>query len=278
MVKPDPDHPGQLTVVSKGETRVTWEVPKLDVTVAAPKTLGLNQDATATYTVAGSGKVDAGAVTLTARLPPEPVLIAPSRRRRWTATRLSGRCRRRGAEPNGLCGLPPGPARHPDVDGRRPDRGRRHRPRGLPGQICEAKLLLKLDGPAAGMVGEVFRTGSRSRTAATDRPTIRVQGRLDDGLEVAGKDATLDETIASLGAGQSKTIPLTSPPTRIGGNYDFQIAAAGEGRLGGRPAIDDHLRSRKLSCRCRSMGRPAVTSARRRQPGRWWSGIPARCR
>ncbi|HEX3147449.1 MAG TPA: hypothetical protein VHR66_05155 [Gemmataceae bacterium] len=69
VVKPDPDRPGQFTVVSKSETRVTWKSPKLDVTVVAPKSVSVGQDATVTYTLAGTEKLDSGPVTLTAKLP-----------------------------------------------------------------------------------------------------------------------------------------------------------------------------------------------------------------
>jgi uncharacterized repeat protein (TIGR01451 family) len=53
-------------------------------------------------------------------------------------------------------------------------------------------------------------------------------------LEVTGKATTLDETISTLGAGQSKAIPLTLT-ARQGGKFGFQVAAAGEGRLAAVP-------------------------------------------
>ena len=92
--KPDPDHRGQFTLVSKGETRVTWAAPQLDVSVAAPKTLGLAQDTTVTYSVANTGKADAGAVTLTARVPDEMVLIRTEPKAAVDGPTSSGLCRR----------------------------------------------------------------------------------------------------------------------------------------------------------------------------------------
>jgi Domain of unknown function DUF11 len=69
VVKPDPDRPGQFTLVSKGETRVTWKSPQLNVTVSAAKSLGLNLDATVNLSVAGPEKLATGPITLTAKLP-----------------------------------------------------------------------------------------------------------------------------------------------------------------------------------------------------------------
>src|SRR3954447_25702628 len=84
------------------------------------------------------------------------------------------------------------------------------------------------------MVGEVlpFRvTVSNAGDGPAQR--IRIQGRFDDGLEAAGK-TTLDETIDSLGAGQSKTIALPLSSAR-GGKFGVEVAAAGERGLAAVP-------------------------------------------
>src|SRR5262249_35261328 len=105
----------------------------------------------------------------------------------------------------------------------------------LPVDITEARLNLKLDGPTAGMVGEMlsFRV---TVTNDGDSPAnqIRVQGRFDDGLQSAGKAAALDETISSPGVGQSKviTLPLSAGQ---GGTFGIQVAAAGDRGLSAVP-------------------------------------------
>jgi len=215
--------------VSKGETRVTWQAPQLDVTVNAPKTLGLNQDATVTYSVAGSGKVEAGAVTLTARVPPEMVLIKTDPKAAvdgetliWSLPPVSN-----GKPQTVTAVVRPVRMSSPTLtaDARTEDgvtgRG------SCPVTVTEAKLHLKLDGPATGMVSEVlpFRvTVSNAGDGPAQR--IRIQGRFDDGLEAAGK-TTLDETIDSLGAGQSKTIALPLSSAR-GGKFGVEWQRRGE--------------------------------------------------
>ena len=233
VVKPDPDHPGQFTVVSKGETRVTWKTPRLDVGVNAPETLGVNQDVTVTYSVAGSGKTDAGAVTLTARVPDEMVLVRTEPKAAvdgptliWTLpAATAGKAQSVTAvfRPVRL-GSPELTAEARTGDGVT-GRG------ATPVTITEPKLLLKLDGPATGMAGEAL-TFRVTVTNAGDGPAarVRVQGRFDEGLEIGSKAAALDETISGLGPGQSKTIPLALTARR-NGKYGVHVTAAGGGGL-----------------------------------------------
>ena len=166
VVKPDPDHPGRFTVVSKGETRVTWEAPKLNVSVTAPRSSR-----------------------------PQP-----GRHRRLHGRRVGPNGRPAG-DADGPHPAGDGPRRHRAEGGR----GRRHayldacgnggkpqsvtavvrpvrlgaptltaeaRPEdGVTGRALarcrsrEAKLLLKIEGPTAGVVGEAspFRYGDERR-------------------------------------------------------------------------------------------------------------------
>ena len=70
VIKPNLKDPTQYSIVTKGETKITWQAPQLGVKVSAPKALALNQDTTVTYAVTDGGQVGAGAVTLTAKIPP----------------------------------------------------------------------------------------------------------------------------------------------------------------------------------------------------------------
>ena len=232
--RPDPARPGQFTTVTKGETRVTWEVPHLDVGVSAPKTLGVNQEATVTYSVSGKAE---GGITLTARVPDEMVII-----RTEPKAAIDG--------PTLIWTLPATPDGKPQTvsavlrpvrlgsaeltaEGRTAD--------GLTGRgttsatIAEPKLLVKLDGPATGIAGEAipFRvTVTNAGDWAAER--IRVQGRIDDGLELSAKAGTLDETVAALAAGQSKTIPLPLTARR-GGKFKIEVTAGGGNNLTAAP-------------------------------------------
>lgn len=228
VVKPDPDRPGQYAVVAHGETRVTWASPRLDVRVSAPKTLGVNQDVLVTYGVAEAGQQANEAVTLTARVPDEMVLIRTEPKAAvdgptliWTLPASD--------EPQTVTAIVrPVRVGSPTLtaEGRTAD--------GLTGRgsapvtITEAKLILAIDGPATGLVGETlpFRlTVTNEGDGPADR--IRVQARFDDGLEATGKTNALDETISSLGAGQSKTIPLPLTARAVG-KFAIQVAASGD--------------------------------------------------
>lgn len=232
VVKSDPDRPGQFTVVSRGDTRVTWQAPGLQVTVTGPGTLGLNQDAAVTYTVASSDTVGAGPVTLTARLPDgmdllqtEPKAAVDGDTLIWAMPALTA-----GREHVVRATVRPsrvGPSSL-TAEARTQDgavgRGR------LPVAVTQAKLLLKIDGPKAAVVGEALPfqvTVTNAGDRAAER--IRVQAKLEDGLETAGRAATFDETVAALAPGQSKVIALPVSATR-GGRMGLEVsAAAGRG-------------------------------------------------
>lgn len=228
--RPDASHRGEYTVVSRSETRVTWEAPHLDVRVSAPKTLGVNQDATINYSVAGKAE---GALTLTARVPDEMVIVRTEPRAAidgptliWTLPGASD-----GRPQSVTAVLRPVRLGSAELtaEARAPD--------GLTGRglnsvtIAEPKLHLKLEGPATGLAGETlpFRvTVTNGGDWAAER--IRVHGRFDDGLETTGKVNSLDQTIPAIAAGQSKSIPL--PLTvRRGGKFKIEVSAAGDRNL-----------------------------------------------
>jgi uncharacterized repeat protein (TIGR01451 family) len=236
VVKPDHERPGRFTVVSKGETRIIWQAPQFKVTISAPATLGLHQDTMVAYGVTGPGIVEAAVVTLTARLPDgidligtEPKAAVDGNTLIWTLPATGD-----GKQPSVQAVVRPnrvGPvtlaaeARTEDGVGGRAS---------VPVNVTEAKLQVKLDGPTGGLVGEAlpFRvTVTNSGDGPAER--IRVQAKLDDGLEPAGKSSAFDETIGSLAPGQSKTIPLPLSSTRRG-KLAVQVGAAGER---GGPAV-----------------------------------------
>ena len=75
--------------------------------------------------------------------------------------------------------------------------------------VTETKLVLKLEGPKTGVVGEALPFQIKiTNEGQTTAEKIRVQARFDEGIETVSKSTTFDETIASLAAGQSRTLPL----------------------------------------------------------------------
>jgi uncharacterized repeat protein (TIGR01451 family) len=231
LVKPDPDHPGQFTVVSQGETRVTWQDPRLEVAVTAPKTVAVNQEVSATYTISAPAKADSQGITLTAHVPDEMVLVSTNPKATvdestliWSLPASTG-----GKTQSVTAVFRPVRLASASLaaDARTADGMTGH---GIcPVVIAEAKLLLKLEGPSSCVVGEtlsfrvtVTNTGDGAATG------IHVQGRFDEGLETTAKATKVEETISSLGAGQSKTI--TVPLVAKGnGKYGVEFSASGDG-------------------------------------------------
>lgn len=233
VIKPNPDDPGKFTVVSTGQTRITWEGPQLGVNIGVSKVVPLDQEVTVTYAVASTGKVGTESVTLNAGVPEGMDLVRTEPRATvdgdlliWTLPALAPgkkqtvqaiyRPRQVGST-----------TLTADV---RTNEGLSSRG-SMPVRVTEAKLLLKVDAPKSGVPGESlpFRV---TVTNAGDAPAqkVRVQARLDDGLEPANRGGPLEETIDSLGAGQSRTVTLPVSAKRAG-KLVFEAGAASEGGL-----------------------------------------------
>jgi uncharacterized repeat protein (TIGR01451 family) len=237
VIKADPAGPAKYKVVSKGETKVTWQAPSLSLTVSAPKTLALSQEVPVTYAVAGSGPAPTEPVTVTATVPPglevvrtEPRAAVDGDQLVWTLPAESAG-KRRAVEAVyrpvriGAADL--------TADARTAEGQSAHGSAAV--QVTEAKLLLKLDGPSRAVVGEAlpFRlVVTNVGDAPADR--VRVRARLDDGLETANRSTTLDETIASLAPGQSRTLELPVSAKQPG-RLSVQAGATAGANLVGLP-------------------------------------------
>jgi uncharacterized repeat protein (TIGR01451 family) len=93
--------------------------------------------------------------------------------------------------------------------------------------VTEAKLLLKIEGPRTGIVGEKLPfqvTVTNDGDGPADR--IQLQTRLDDSLE---SGSGLDQTVASLSPGQSKTVTISVSAKR-GGKHAIQVGAVADGK------------------------------------------------
>ena len=233
VVKPDPDQPGQFTLVSKGETRVTWQAPQLNVRVSAQKTIGLNQETTVTFAVGGSDKVDAGPVTLTIRLPDgidpvstEPKAAVDGDTLIWTLPAAKGKQQTVQAivRPNRV-----GPATL-TADARSEDgvtgRGSAAvsvaesrvlpRPDG-PATNKDAQLALTAHGPARGYVGQevmwqlvVRNTGDMPLSKVVLKVTLPPEvlfARATDGGKASGRQVVWE--LESAPAGQDRAVAVT---------------------------------------------------------------------
>jgi uncharacterized repeat protein (TIGR01451 family) len=228
VIKTNPDRPGEFTVVSKGQTKVTWRAAELGVSVSAPKNIGLNQEVTVNYAVSGAKAGDTGALTLIATVPEgmevvrtQPRAVVDGDELIWTIPD-DGKTQRapvRAIFRTSQVGEVTLTANVRSRDGLT-SRG------STLVQIAESKLIVKLDGPSTGLVGESlpFRI---TVTNPGDGPVerVKIQARLADGLETTSKQTRLEETVASLAPGQSKTIALPVSARRAG-KLSIQAGAA----------------------------------------------------
>jgi len=209
VVKQNTDDPTKFTVVSKGETTVTWQEAEIGVRVSAPRTLALNQDAMVSYEVSDVGKVGAGEVTLTAKVPEgmnlirtEPRAVIDGDTLIWTMSAATKN-------------KPVQAIYRPAKIGSATLTAEARTKDGVSGRsstsvnVTETKLVLKLEGPKTGVVGEALPFQIKiTNEGQTTAEKIRVQARFTEGIETASKGTSFDETIASLAAGQSRTLPL----------------------------------------------------------------------
>ena len=261
VIKPAADNPGQFTVVSKGETKITWQAPQMAVTVTAPKIAPLNQDVAVTYGVASTGGVETQAVTVTAAIPDgmdlirtEPRAVQDGDLLIWTLPALGAgkqhtvqavyRSVRIGSA-------------NVSADARAADGLKAQGSAAV--QVAEAKLSLNLEGPATGIVGEPLPF-KITVTNGGDGPAeqVRVKARMDDGLETTSKSAMLDETIDYLSAGQSKTISLPVSARR-GGKFNLEAGAAAANNLLARPqSVAVEIQDARLGVKIYGPGRAYV--------------------
>jgi uncharacterized repeat protein (TIGR01451 family) len=237
VTKPDKNRPGEYLVVSRGETKVTWQSPQLNVKIDAPKLAGLNQDYAVLYTVAGSGTIPTENLTVNATIPEgmellrtEPKAAIDGRTLIWTLPGLGA-----GQQQTLQAVYQPTKvgASALSLLARSPDGLRAEQSSAV--KIGQGNLNLDLEGPGTGVAGEalpyrvvVTNTGDGSAS------NVRVRVKLDDGLELDDKANTLNKTIDFLLPGQSRTIEL--PANAKGpGNYVILAGAIADGDLKATP-------------------------------------------
>jgi uncharacterized repeat protein (TIGR01451 family) len=232
VIKPSHDH--EFIVVSKGETKVTWQTPDLGLTVSVPKSVSRSREVPVTYQIAGLDDTTSEAIRLTATIPPglelvrtEPRATVDGDELSWTlpagkqlSTRAIYRPLRLGEFRLG-------------ADVRTRDGMSAHGSASV--VVSEAKLQVRLDGPRTSAVGETVPFKAIvTNTGNGPAERIVVHARLDQGLEPANKARSLDQTIASLAPGQSKTVALPVSGQKAG-KFTLEAGAGADGDLVAAP-------------------------------------------
>ena len=237
VIKADPADPAKFTVVSRTETKITWQSPEVGVTVDAGKVTPVNQDFLVTYAVASKGGVDTQDITLNATVPAGMQLMKTEPRATvdgdtliWTLPGLAAgrqqtvqatyRPTRLGnatvtADVRTLDGLT---ARGSNVV-----------------QVAEGKLSLALEGPTSGVVGEVLPFKMIvTNTGTGPLEKVMVRGRVEEGLETGPSSDVVNEAIDYLDAGASRTIQMPVTAKR-GGTFQIQAGAIADGNVRAAP-------------------------------------------
>jgi uncharacterized repeat protein (TIGR01451 family) len=205
----------------------------LAVTVNAPKALAINREYPVNYSVAPSEPDNDQPVTLIATVPrgfdvvqTEPNAVQTGNQLVWNL-RDSGP-RKLHAVTATYRTTAAGPA---DLTAEVRTQDGQSTRSSTAVQVTEPKLLLKLDGPTTGLVGETLPF-KLVVTNAGDGPAekVRMQARLDDGPEAATRAVILDDAVGTLAAGQSKTANVPVSPRR-GGNLGVRATASADGSL-----------------------------------------------
>ena len=237
VIKPNPDDPAKFTVVSRSETKITWQSPEVGVSIDSPKFAPLNQEYLVTYAVASKGGVDTQGITLNATVPEgmelvktEPRATADGDTLIWTLPGLAA-----GRQQTVQATYRPIRTGNAVVtaDVRTQDGLSARGNKSI--EVAEGKLSISLEGPASGVSGEVLPFKLIvTNIGNSPLEKIMVRGRVEEGLETAPNSDVLNESIDYLDAGASKTIPM--PVTgKKGGKFQLQAGAIADGNLRAAP-------------------------------------------
>lgn len=237
VIKPNLDQPEKFTLVSRSETQITWQNPELAVKVDAPKFVGINQEVMVTYALASKGGIDTQAMTLNATIPEGMELVKTEPRATqdnelliWTLPALAAgkqqtvQATYRATRLGNASVL----ANVRTIDGISTSS------RSIV-EVSEGKLSLKMEGPTAGVVGEVLPyrlTLTNEGSGPIEK--VMVRARVEEGLETGPNTDTLNEAFDYLAAGATKTIqlPITAKKT---GQFEIQAGAIGDGNMRAEP-------------------------------------------
>jgi uncharacterized repeat protein (TIGR01451 family) len=271
---PDPFTPsGAGIVIGRGETTKEWVSPNITISKTGPPTAGMGSEIAYTITVANNGKVDTVGQTVRDPVPEglefvrsDPPAVVDASQATWTLGALGPgqahtiqvvfRAKRLGPVSNCASVL--------TVEGQRAESC-------VTTQVVTPQLNASVTGPPAGVIGipvtfQIALTNPGSGAATN----VSLSAQFDQAFEHETRANPVELKIGTLGAGETRTIPLTLVP-RQAGRLQVRISATADGGLQAKAEAAVTVDAARLTAaiagpRLRNLDRPAVFQIRVTNP------------
>lgn len=233
---PDPTSPsGTGIVIGRGETSREWQAPQFALTVTGPPTAGVNEDVTYAMTVANAGQVEIQAVTLRVPVPDglqfvrsQPAAVQDGSQLIFTLGALIGG-QAHSAQVT-FHTTRPGPvqvcANVTTPEGLRDEKC-------VTTQVGAPQLAVSINAPETAVIGAaVTYQVVVSNRGPVPAANINLAGVFDAGLEHGSGANPVELSLGTLGPNETKTVPLTLTPRKVG-TLVLTVRATGDGNLRG---------------------------------------------
>jgi uncharacterized repeat protein (TIGR01451 family) len=236
---PDPTSPsGAGIVIGRGETTKQWQASQVALAIAGPPTAGIGQDIPYTISITNTGQVETQAMTVRATLPDgvqlvrsEPRATVEGNQLIWTLGLLPGggshavqmvlRSSKIGPVTN--C------ANVTTAEGLRDEKC-------VTTQVTEpqvARLNVSISEPPPAVVGAPFAFQIVVTNPGTGPASnVLLNASFDVALEHETKANPIELPLGTLGPGESRPVPLTLVPRRVG-QFMARVTATADGNLRG---------------------------------------------
>jgi uncharacterized repeat protein (TIGR01451 family) len=231
---PDPTSPsGVGIVVGKGETHMEWLAPAVALTLNGPPAAGVGQEIPYTIAVTNGGKAETRSMTVTSSMPEsfifvrsQPPAVVDGKQLTWTLGRLPpGQTHTiQAAFKSTRIGPETVLATVVTEEGLKDSRQ-------LTTQVTAPTLKVTMTGPESGIVG-VPVNYQVTVTNPGDGPAsnVMLNAQYDPDLEAVQNAKTLTLALGTLGPGESKNLPLSLTPRKVG-RLSARVTATADGGL-----------------------------------------------
>jgi uncharacterized repeat protein (TIGR01451 family) len=231
---PDPTSPsGSGIIIGRGETTVEWQAPNVTLTKTGPPTVAVGQEIMYTIAVTNTGQVESQAMTVRDALPEslqyvrsEPPAILEGNQLTWTMGAL------RAGQSHSIqlvfqstrVGPVANEANVITLEGLQAKNS-------TTTQVTAPQLTVTKTGPANAVVGVPITYEITLKNPGSGPATnVVLSDDFDQGLEHETRANPVELRVGTLGAGETKTIPLTLTPRRVGLLVN-RVTATADGNL-----------------------------------------------